>query len=89
MSDRLIRNCKFRFRCTRQWQLLDETEAPSIRFCGECRKKVYLCETDVELIEALQQNRCVAMFDESDTEYPTLLGDVELPYSATGKLKQG
>ncbi len=58
---------------------MDTTDSPDIRFCRVCSENVYLCETDGELIEAIAANKCVAMYDESDAKYPTLLGDVAPP----------
>lgn len=60
-TSRLIRNCRFAFRCKQQWEDLTDTEDPRARFCGECQRRVVLCERDAELHEALRQNDCVAI----------------------------
>jgi hypothetical protein len=57
----LIRNCRFAFRCKQQWDSLTTTEHPRFRFCGDCQRRVVLCERDDELREGLRQNDCVAI----------------------------
>jgi hypothetical protein len=57
-----IRNCIFRFRCDRKWESLKPTENAGIRSCDDCGKFVYRCQTDEELVDAVSQNRCVAVF---------------------------
>jgi len=57
----LIRNCRFSYRCTQHWDSLTVTEDPRTRFCGECQRRVVLCERDQELREGLLRNDCVAI----------------------------
>ncbi len=58
-----IRNCIFGFKCTADWYALNDTEDPKIRFCLGCKKDVYKVATKKELYEAIELNRCVAIFD--------------------------
>jgi hypothetical protein len=60
-SASLLRNCRFAFRCTQQWDTLSDTEDPRKRFCGECERRVVRCESDDELRAALGRNDCVAI----------------------------
>lgn len=60
-SSALIRNCRFAFRGTQQWDSLSATKDPRKRFCGECERQVVLCESDDDLRAALRQNECVAI----------------------------
>ena len=60
-SQRLIRNCRFAFRCHQQWQSLEHTLDPRVRYCHECSRQVVLCRRDAELRAALQGNECVAI----------------------------
>ncbi len=46
----------------------------------ECNEDVHLCETDEQLITAIKNNWCVALYDKADNEHPTLPGDVETSY---------
>ena len=56
-----IRNCVFGFRCAQNWDAMDETSRPNVRFCRECAKDVYFVESTIDLAEAIGLNRCVAI----------------------------
>jgi len=55
-----IRNCVFAYRCTADWEKLDDTGVEQVRYCGECRRTVHLCMTDEELTNQVRANNCVA-----------------------------
>jgi len=57
----LIRNCRFSFRCHQQWQSLEHTADPGVRYCHECSRQVVLCHRNAELRAALHANECVAI----------------------------
>ena len=59
-----IRNCRFAYKCSRNWNGLRLTAVPGERFCGECNRTVYFCETDSHLTEAIRLDRCIAILDE-------------------------
>ena len=59
-----IRNCRFAYKCSRNWNGLRLTAVPGERFCGECNRTVYFCETHSHLTEAIRLDRCVAILDE-------------------------
>ena len=81
MDKELIRNCKFRFKCDQKWESMAETEDPDIRHCALCNESVHLCETAHDLHQAMLNNWCVAMYEtEPETEYPTLIGEVDPGY---------
>ena len=63
-----IRNCVFGFRCAQNWDAMDETSRPNVRFCRECAKDVYFVENTIELSEAIGLNRCVAIKLESNED---------------------
>jgi hypothetical protein len=58
----LLRNCKFGYQCPALWEELASTKRADVRFCGKCDRKVHFCETDSELREAIENNRCVALW---------------------------
>jgi hypothetical protein len=58
-----LRNCVFGFKCTADWDAMKITSDVNIRHCSECKKDVYQVATQEELFEAIQLNRCVAIFD--------------------------
>jgi hypothetical protein len=70
-----IRNCKFAYKCSAKWNNLQETEDESIRFCDECQKEVFFCDSDDTLISLVKLNRCIAILKPNSKEY--LLGDIE------------
>lgn len=70
-----IRNCKFAYKCTAKWDNLQETEDESIRFCDECQKEVFFCDSDDTLVSLVKLNRCIAILKPNSKEY--LLGDIE------------
>ena len=54
-----IRNCKFAFKCEMHWEKLHETKDRKIKFCKICQKEVHFCETDEELVDAINENKCI------------------------------
>lgn len=54
-----IRNCPFRFDCSKTWDALQETEDMTIRFCEQCQRPVHYCKTQSELHEAIVKDQCV------------------------------
>ena len=65
-----IRNCVFGFRCAQNWEAMDETSRPDVRFCRECAKDVYFVEKTIELAEAIGLNRCVAIKPAANDDNP-------------------
>ena len=74
-----IQNCKFKYKCPKDWFELDETDGENIRFCQECSQKVYFCKNDKELKKAIKQGRCVAVFS-GGVDISMTLGIPEAPY---------
>ncbi len=56
------------------------TDDPEVRYCSVCDEDVYLCRDADDVFEALQNNRCVAIYD-NEGERVALIGDVESAYS--------
>lgn len=55
-----IINCVFEYRCPLDWDLLDNTKDPFVKFCKECQKFVQLCTNDEQIDLAWQKGQCVA-----------------------------
>ena len=36
-------------------------DGEEIKFCSDCQKEVYLCETDEELAKNIRLNRCISI----------------------------
>jgi hypothetical protein len=60
-SDSVLRNCKFKFKCEQVWEELEETEFPQIRNCSKCNESVHFIDSNKRLLEAIQDNLCVAV----------------------------
>jgi len=63
VSQRKIENCKtnFEFRCPKLWENLEPTEDDTVRFCDNCRKSVYFCDTLQTAYHHAAEGRCVAI----------------------------
>ena len=85
MSEELIRNCKFKFKCQQEWVDMKKTADLAIRHCSTCDEDVHLCTTTAGLKQALINNWCMAIFEtetetETEGEHPTLIGEVDSGY---------
>ena len=57
-----LRNCTFAFKCSAQWKSMEDlTLDGTVRFCLDCQKEVYYCQSDAELFSNIKLNRCVAI----------------------------
>jgi hypothetical protein len=74
-TNRTIRNCRdeFKFICPNSWDTLERTEQDSVRFCTECKEKVFLCRTDEETIKRAQSGQCIAREIPDSSEVGALL----------------
>jgi hypothetical protein len=85
-------NCEpvFQYECPRQWEQLQETTKPGVRFCGACEKLVYFCNTPEEFVRQGELGRCVAIspeltikrelvpdFRSDDERFPFVMGMVD------------
>jgi hypothetical protein len=59
----LIENCEPRFKveCPKHWDSLTPTDDEAVRFCETCRKNVFLCRRDREVVEHGREGHCVAL----------------------------
>ena len=68
----LIRNCSWKFKCTKTWDSLLPTKPytyESTRFCPDCKENVRLVESESSLFLAIEHNQCVAIpFDITNTK---------------------
>jgi hypothetical protein len=79
-----LRNCKFAFKCNKEWDRLSKTNEKNVRFCSACQQEVYFCKTDAELVECIQLNRCVAILSHwiTNTTTESLSGGREFTLGA-------
>ena len=63
ISEFIIRNCVFSIKCKKKWENMesDMDDNENIKFCSDCQKEVYLCETDEELAKNIKLNRCISI----------------------------
>ena len=57
-----IENCRFEFKCPKQWSELQDDGKLDSRFCDVCEQRVYLCVTDDELRTRAAAGECVVIF---------------------------
>ncbi len=60
----LIRNCSWKFKCSRTWDSLSQAKPyvfGKIRYCSDCKENVRLVESQSELFMAIEFNQCVAI----------------------------
>jgi len=58
-----------------KWETLSDTDDRQIRFCQSCQKEVFFCNTNEELAEAINMNRCICI--EKPFLGETTLGTIE------------
>ena len=73
-----IRNCIFKFRCTKTWDSLIQTTDANIRYCNECDKGVHFCDTEHDLLEAVEKDWCIAIRFSREDKYVESVGNVML-----------
>jgi len=56
-----IRNCQIKFQCPKTWQSLEGADTDDVKFCGECKKNVHYCHNEQDLMQAMQNDWCVAI----------------------------
>ena len=66
ISEFTIRNCVFSIKCKKKWENMESDmnrprDGEEIKFCSDCQKEVYLCETDEELAKNIRLNRCISI----------------------------
>ena len=66
---------RFTFACPNRWASLVPTAHDGVRFCMECRKPVYFCETAAQVRRKARAGRCVAIPSR-------LAGEVERAHAA-------
>lgn len=58
-----IRNCNdfFELRCPMNWNDLEGTDNVGVRFCRECKDRVFFCRTANEALNHAKAGHCVAL----------------------------
>jgi hypothetical protein len=82
ISGFIIRNCVFSIKCKKKWENMgsdmDDDDNENIKFCSDCQKEVYLCETDEELAKNIKLNRCISI-SKYDNPFGTALMGLIIP----------
>ncbi len=73
-----IRNCHIKFQCPKDWNSLKPTDHANIRHCDQCQRKVHYCDSKSALIQAMQQDWCVAIPLNEATAHPSRTDPLEL-----------
>lgn len=57
-----IHHCPLAASCHARWENLEPVRGnPAIRFCDDCKRSVFLCQTDQDLEHHGALGRCVAL----------------------------
>ena len=75
MTDTQKGHCRFEFLCDKQWDDLEQTDQKSKRYCGDCARHVYLCNTEKQLERCQVRRDCVCY--EPREEFEQFLGVLE------------
>lgn len=69
-NDRLL-NCgqastwplgvRFRYQCPNHWETLSPTPEAAVRYCGDCRRNVYFCESVESVERHASEGHCIAV----------------------------
>ncbi|MGE3805296.1 MAG: hypothetical protein AB7K24_11545 [Gemmataceae bacterium] len=77
-----IENCRawFKFLCPKTWGQLERTELIDVRYCGHCRRNVYLCDSMAALEEHRARGDCICVLataaEEDVEESLGMMGEV-------------
>ena len=73
----VLRNCSFKLVCPADWESMEPTVTNGKqRYCETCKKQVFFCATDEELVEHVRDNDCVAIFEFGKKEKNILIGEI-------------
>ena len=82
----LIRNCSWKFKCTKTWDSLLLAKPyiyEKIRYCPDCKEDVRLVDNETSLFLAIEHNQCVAIpFNITNTKK-----QLDMPLMGSIKLK--
>jgi uncharacterized protein (TIGR02996 family) len=67
--------------CEKRWEDMAPTDTPAVRYCGDCREKVYFCDTIGEARRHTWDGHCIAV----DVGIPRREGDLEMPMMVLGR----
>lgn len=57
-----IHQCPLATNCRARWENLEPVRGdPAIRFCDDCKRSVFLCQTNQDLEHHSARGRCVAL----------------------------
>lgn len=68
-----MKPCTLQFVCGKEWEQLDATRIPRARYCGECRRAVFMVKKKHDLLLASAMGRCVGIADDND--FVGVIGD--------------
>jgi len=60
-AKREVPRVRFAFACTKRWETLAPTDAESVRFCQQCKERVYYCDTVADAESRALAGQCIAI----------------------------
>lgn len=52
---------RFQYRCPNRWETLSPTEEAGCRYCGDCRRNVYFCDSAEAVKRHARHGDCIAV----------------------------
>lgn len=68
-----MKPCDLQFVCGKAWEGLAPIALSAARYCGDCRKAVFIVKTKPQLLVASALGRCVGIADDND--FVGVIGD--------------
>lgn len=75
-SEYFLANCKLSFKCNRTWEILGKTKNSKIRHCTVCGEDVFYCTSKQEIVSALSNNKCIAIYIPEENYESQLMGQI-------------
>lgn len=61
---------RFEYECPKQWAELEATDDAAVRFCFECRHRVYYCASESEVREHAALGHCIGVAQQTCRDFP-------------------
>src|SRR6185436_16399472 len=73
-----MKHCELQFVCGKTWDSLTPTQSQMARYCGDCKKAVFMVKTESQLMISSKLGRCVGIAD--DNNFIGVIGEPEDGY---------
>jgi hypothetical protein len=81
-------SCKMKVVCGKQWDELEKTDEPGIRFCSKCKQAIFYTTTSAELRIAAEKKVCVYIVSGSQADQRQLIDHINFPEITREQLRK-